>query len=263
VPEKNCCKTNELLNKMGCTISQQPHSNEPQSLDDSEVLKSIPVVFVGVEIGLVLFCKDEFVSKYTGENMVRWRSSEIKTVEGDDRSRVLIHYIGWSETFDFWLDLHNEWTKVAPAQLLSKQQCDQGVLLNEEQKRCTLHFLKTGEFRRDLPPTVSTGVDKTVLSIGSESSPPANHQNNIGNAVNDKHQPIGGEQSPSKKEKGGLLFAEKKPALAVISSITSATNAEFPHPPVSVENPALLSQFVVGQQVRFYLCFKTCLIPIH
>ena len=263
---------------MGCTTSQPQNNqlNEPQFMDDTGIIKKDPDVFAAVEVGLILLCKDEFVSKYTGENMFRWRSSEIKIVEGDDCSRILIHYIGWSETFDFWLDLHNEWTKVAPAQLLSKQQCDQGVLLNEEQERCTLHFLKTGEFRRDLPPptthssTIKTGVDSTIQSNGSDSLTSAD-QNSIRNSLNDKNQPVlkhtpsWSEQSPTSKGnngKGGLFpssnsGSEKKSSSAIPVPTTptassTATAITFPQPSAPLENPALISplQFAVGQQVQ-------------
>lgn len=101
--------------------------------------------FRGVSISQTLLCKDEFYSKYTNQKMYRWRQAEIVDIEGDDQGRLLIHYIGWSDSFDHWVDLNSEWFRLAPIGLLSKAECDKGLDLDEYQQKAVINFLVYGE----------------------------------------------------------------------------------------------------------------------
>lgn len=129
---------------MGCTSSKE-QTIEPkptflsetekrsENITESEKKQSSPV-FIGVVRGLLLLSRDEFVSKYTGETMFRWRKAEIVDFEGEDRSRVLVHYVNWADTFDYWVDLKSEHSKLAPIFLLSKEQCNKGLPLDDDQR---------------------------------------------------------------------------------------------------------------------------------
>ncbi len=149
-------------------------SQQTAAISSTPSSTSSLLTFRGIKVGLQLLCKDEFVSKYTGDKMCRWRKSEVRTVELSDNSRVMIHYVGWSENFDFWLDLHTEWSKVAPMELLSKNQCDQGLPLNDEQERITHNYLVTGKFsKRNLPPVLNrSSSNNTTHSNNSSGAAP-------------------------------------------------------------------------------------------
>jgi hypothetical protein len=102
-------------------------------------------IFKGVYVNQLILCKDEFFSKYTDQKMYRWRKAEIIAVEGEDHSRVLIHFVGWADSFDQWFDLHSEWFKCAPVWLLNKAECDKGVDLSDSQQKVVTEFLFEGE----------------------------------------------------------------------------------------------------------------------
>ena len=102
-------------------------------------------IFKGIFVNQLILCKDEFFSKYTDQKMYRWRKAEIIAIEGEDHSRVLIHFVGWADSFDQWFDLHSEWFKLAPAGLLTKAECDKGVDLSDSQQKIVTEFLFEGE----------------------------------------------------------------------------------------------------------------------
>lgn len=101
-------------------------------------------MFRGVFPNQIILCRDEFESKYTNELMYRWRPAEILKVEGDAQNRVLVHYCGWADTFDHWVDLEQESSKLAPEKLLSKDQCNRGGELTEVQAKITREYFTLG-----------------------------------------------------------------------------------------------------------------------
>lgn len=127
-------------------------------------------IFKGVFVTQSVLCKDEFFSKYTDQKMYRWRKAEIIAIEGEDHSKVLIHFIGWADSFDQWFNLHLEWFKLAPVWLLNKAECDKGVDLSDSQQKVVTEFLFEGEqnlgYLRDEGNTSS----RPVSGKGSQSS---------------------------------------------------------------------------------------------
>lgn len=106
-------------------------------------------IFKGIFVNQLILCRDEFFSKYTDQKMYRWRKAEIIAIEGEDHSRVLIHFVGWADSFDQWFDLHSEWFKLAPVWLLNKAECDKGVDLSDSQQKVVTEFLFEGEQNLD------------------------------------------------------------------------------------------------------------------
>jgi hypothetical protein len=98
-------------------------------------------IFQGVLVNQVLLCRDEYISKNTEEQVSRWRKAKIIAIEGTDNSRAQVHFIGWAVSFDKWLDLNNEWFKLAPLELLSKDECKAGHHLNDWQQDVVIQFL--------------------------------------------------------------------------------------------------------------------------
>lgn len=120
-------------------------SSDPAQSPNSAA--SSPVVFMGVVENQVLLVRDQFNSKYDGSLMYKWRKVDVLKVDGEDNSRILVHFQGWADTFDHWVDLHTEMDRVAPLLLLSKAQCSAGVALTEEELRTTRDYLLTGSFQ--------------------------------------------------------------------------------------------------------------------
>eukprot|EP01032_Pedospumella_encystans_P019583 gene19583-22267_t len=87
--------------------------------------------------------------------MYRWRPAEILKVEGGNRNRLLVHYSGWADSFDHWVDLEEESHKLAPEKLLSKDQCNRGGELTEEQIIFTRDYFMQG---KEYPPFVELAV---------------------------------------------------------------------------------------------------------
>lgn len=159
---------------MGCVASQESASTSsseelvPQQTttknDDSKVSSSAKkenqsVKYLGVKDKPTLLIRDQFHSKYDGSLMYKWRKVDVLRVEGEDYSKIFIHFQGWADTFDQWIDLHSELDKVAPLLLLSKAQCSAGKALSEEELKITRDYLLTGEFRPQ--PLTSDGSRNT------------------------------------------------------------------------------------------------------
>lgn len=121
-------------------------------------------IYCGVAIGAAMLCRDSFHSKYSGELMYKWRKAEIVNVEGNDKAKVLIHFVGWADTFDQWIDLNTEMDKIAPISLLSKAQCDNGGAMDEEQLKTTRTYLTTGKF---IPSSISTDSTSPTAATSS------------------------------------------------------------------------------------------------
>jgi hypothetical protein len=133
--------------------------------------------FQGVFVNQELMCRDEFFSRLTGEMMFKWRKAVIIAIEGADNCRVRVHFIGWADSFDIWLDLRREWFKLAPLGLLCKAECDKGVPLSNSQQEDVTQFLFLGEQSH------SHAVDgATTAGYGSQSSSVATQTVNMNSA---------------------------------------------------------------------------------
>jgi hypothetical protein len=112
--------------------------------------------FAGITLNLPVLCRDQFNSKYTNELMHRWRPAEIRYIADD---RVVVHYIGWADNFDHWVDLNTDLFKLAPMGLLLPEQCKKGYALDEEQARITDEVFRLG---KPFVPPNSTANDSTI-----------------------------------------------------------------------------------------------------
>ena len=101
--------------------------------------------YIGMFIGCLVLCRDEFRSKYTGDLKFKWRAAEITDIDG---MKVLVHYTGWSSKYDAWVDLVTEGIRLAPLRLLSMKQRESGLPLTEDQIEFSYQYLVTGK----LPP---------------------------------------------------------------------------------------------------------------
>ena len=128
---------------MGCGSSvggSTAVTGAPSEIPVHDLASLIPVdetdgrtIYIGAIENLQVLCRDEFNSKFTNQLLYRWRPAEIMQVEGDERNKVLIHYSGWADTFDIWLDLKSDIGKIAPMGLLSIEQCKCGDPLSPDQ----------------------------------------------------------------------------------------------------------------------------------
>jgi hypothetical protein len=129
--------------------------------------------YVGVELKLPVLCRDEFESKYTGETMYRWRPAEIIDIDEKQRNNVLVHYTGWSDTFDLWVNLEEKGeAKLAPFELLGKEQITKGYRLSDDQLAQTHAYFLYGT--PITPPGASEPLLNTVVS-------PSDNENEKGN----------------------------------------------------------------------------------
>lgn len=119
-----------------------------------------------VAIGQALLCRDEFQSKYTGEWMAKWRKAKVVATE-PERRRILVHYDGWSDAFDIWVDLSQEISKIAPVSLLNKEECDKGVALDAKRLQAVWAFV-------GIAPQASTGPEVVEASRQLSSKKMAN-----------------------------------------------------------------------------------------
>eukprot|EP01041_Mallomonas_annulata_P007712 gene7712-15781_t len=108
-----------------------------------------------------ILCKDQFVSKFTGEIMCRWRDATISDIFPPEI--VQVHFNGWTEKHDIRLDLQSEWDRLAPLDLLSEQQILEGSPLDTYQLEVVYSYLLTGT----LPSIESEDID-------NEQSTPSN-----------------------------------------------------------------------------------------
>eukprot|EP01038_Epipyxis_sp_PR26KG_P004087 gene4087-5835_t len=120
-------------------------SKNKNALNSSFNLNKNRIQYIGVSIGMKLLSLDEFNSKYTGAKMYKWRLSEVVSLVKEDNSQVLIHYIGWSETFDYVVDLKTEWYRLAPLDYLSIIQMETGAFLSESQAEIVQSYFLTGQ----------------------------------------------------------------------------------------------------------------------
>lgn len=146
---------------MGCVaFHEAPHSSPSKSPEEFHSRKDTTSTttphttpkFLGVLEKPTLLVRDQFHSKYDGSLMHKWRRVDVINVDEEDHSKIFVHFQGWADTFDQWIDLHTEMDNVAPLLLLSKAQCSTGKALTEEELRITRHYLLTGDFQ---PPSLT------------------------------------------------------------------------------------------------------------
>jgi hypothetical protein len=103
--------------------------------------------FRGIYKGLPFLCLDSFVSKYTGQTMYKWRNAEVRVWDGYLKtSKVLIHFEGWSDKYDKWVDLDtNDITQICPIDLMPQKQIEMGIAQTILQQKITKLFLHTGQ----------------------------------------------------------------------------------------------------------------------
>ncbi len=107
--------------------------------------------FMGVHAGTPLLCLDTFTSKYTKEVMRKWRPATVRVYDGSNKTtKALIHFDGWKEKFDKWVDLAASETaetlEIAPFGLLSAAQIEVGATPSALQHRSALDFLRHGAY---------------------------------------------------------------------------------------------------------------------
>lgn len=142
-----------------------------------------------VYVGLKLMCRDEFQSKYTKKLMHRWREIEVIEVQGNDRSQLFVHFVGWANTFDHWVDLHKDSQKIAALNILTKEEIETGKMLTDDQILATKEFLIYGEIR---------------TKAGNSSGGTAPERNNNGN--NTKPRGLHSEKSFQSSESEGEIL---------------------------------------------------------
>jgi hypothetical protein len=126
------------------------------SVDNSKVIDIIPkkaaatsakeedrVLYAGIKIGMAIFCLDIFNSKYTGEKMARWRAASICGFD-PKTLRLQIHFEGWKDKHDIFLQLPDDLARLAPGEILNDHEKFEGHLLSESQYEATELYFKTG-----------------------------------------------------------------------------------------------------------------------
>lgn len=147
---------------MGCTLSTESPAQITKPPNDFK-----PLSYEGVKVGMLLLCRDTFVSKYTKEKMYKWRKSEIIEIQN---TKIKIHYLGWSDNFDVWLDLNQDIGSIAPIGMLNKAECDKGKELLPHQLDAVKLFLQQGTYPQteeelNMVTNVSVGKNLDVLDI--------------------------------------------------------------------------------------------------
>lgn len=103
--------------------------------------------FDHVRRGLQLLCLDQFVSKYTGQQMQRWRPATVVDVIGGGMM-ARINFDGWSSSHDITLTLDHHWRRLAPPWLLDSHSATAGQDLTPEQEGVVRRWLHSGEAPR-------------------------------------------------------------------------------------------------------------------
>jgi hypothetical protein len=124
--------------------------------------------FKGIEVGMAVLCRDTFTSKYTKEKMSKWRPAFIKVYDGSDKtSKVRVHFDGWNDKFDKWLDIDAwqsaEGLEVVPLGTISLRQIELGTKLTDEQNQAAYSFFCTGNFIE----ADSTAIERDAQDAGS------------------------------------------------------------------------------------------------
>lgn len=152
---------NRPHNSPAVTVKSAEHKETQQESSNGDN------IFIGVAPNMHILCRDEFKSKYTEDLMYRWRPAEILKVEGNDRSAVFVRYTGWAETFDHWVNLKTDCAKLAPVNLLTREQCAKGTALSEKQAQIAHDYFKSG-IECTAPIELSTEHDANIQSLSSD-----------------------------------------------------------------------------------------------
>jgi hypothetical protein len=131
------------------------HNSNSQTDEVSSQQKTSPSAYQ-THVGLKLMCRDEWKSKYTKKLMYRWREAEVLDVQRNDNSLLLVHVIGWANSFDHWLDVHADFQKIAAPNILSKDEIESGKMLTNAQILATKEFLMYGEIKAPKPIVLPT-----------------------------------------------------------------------------------------------------------
>lgn len=110
--------------------------------------------YLGVKVGMELLCLDSFQSKYTGETIQKWRECRVRVFDGYEKtSKVCLRFKGWSESHDQWLDLDNQQdaSRLAPLNLLSSEQIENGESMDDYQCKVAFDYLQTGTLQQPSP----------------------------------------------------------------------------------------------------------------
>jgi hypothetical protein len=136
--------------QQGLSLRGVDRNSNSQTDEVSSQQKTSPRAYQ-THVGLKLMCRDEFQSKYTKKLMYRWREIEVLEVQGKDNSLLFVHFIGWANSFDHWLDMHADVQKIAAPNILSKDEIESGKMLTDDQILATKEFLIYGEIKAPKP----------------------------------------------------------------------------------------------------------------
>lgn len=101
--------------------------------------------FKAIRKGLRLLCMDRFQSKYTGEELCKWRPIEVCVYDGSSKTtKMKIHYEGWSDVYDCWVDLIEQAFALAPLGVLTDYQIEKGIDMTTKQYEVSQQYLTSG-----------------------------------------------------------------------------------------------------------------------
>lgn len=101
--------------------------------------------FKAIHKGLRLLCMDRFQSKYTGEELCKWRPIEVRVYDGSSKTtKMKIHYEGWSDAYDIWVDLIEQAFALAPLGVLSDYQIEKGLDMTQKQYEVSQLYFTSG-----------------------------------------------------------------------------------------------------------------------
>ena len=125
-----------------------------------------------------MLCLDTFTSKYTKEVMSKWRPATVCIYDGSNKTtKALIHFDGWKDKFDKWVDLAaletGENLEIAPFGLLSASQIEVGARLTAQQQKVAMEFLCNGSCEASEEMEVDTAAtgDDTDRTVGRKQLP--------------------------------------------------------------------------------------------
>ena len=76
-----------------------------------------------------------------------------------------IHFVQWSDKYNFWLDLRGEWQRLCPYHVLEDIEIQRGDALTEEQEEVTLRLLLTDEVGRLSRPPDSMQLPRKLRRV--------------------------------------------------------------------------------------------------
>ena len=123
--------------------------------------------FHGLKINDKFLCQDCLQSNTSGNLLYRWCKATITSI---DSYRIGIHFDGRDNRYDIYLDLENEWTRIAPYDLISEEQIMGGYPLDDNQKKIVIDYVRTGkiditDFRNHSKYSIGQKVRSIITSI--------------------------------------------------------------------------------------------------